>query len=230
MADIYLIRHGQASFGQANYDALSSLGIKQAGMIGDGFNKRGVGFDRVIKGSMQRHAQTAEHCLSRMDYSGEVEVDARFNEYDHEEVLVRLKPEFADKADMASYLAASPNPRKAFQLALQEAIQRWMSGQHDHDYTESWLEFKNRCHSALFDIVKNAGNAKHIAVFTSGGPVSLAVQAALHLPDETAIQLSWSTVNGSVTRFQHNRERVSLSFFNDYSHFESVDSSTVTQR
>ena len=31
MATIYLIRHGQASFGAEDYDKLSELGCKQAG-------------------------------------------------------------------------------------------------------------------------------------------------------------------------------------------------------
>ncbi|MFT5334978.1 MAG: broad specificity phosphatase PhoE, partial [Halioglobus sp.] len=30
MASIYVIRHGQASFGAANYDKLSDLGCRQA--------------------------------------------------------------------------------------------------------------------------------------------------------------------------------------------------------
>ena len=30
MSEIYFIRHGQASFGEENYDRLSDLGVKQA--------------------------------------------------------------------------------------------------------------------------------------------------------------------------------------------------------
>ena len=34
MTTIYLIRHGQASFGQQNYDQLSNKGERQAQLLG----------------------------------------------------------------------------------------------------------------------------------------------------------------------------------------------------
>ncbi|EXF47276.1 phosphoglycerate mutase family protein [Pseudomonas sp. BAY1663] len=35
MGSIYLIRHGQASFGAENYDVLSPLGYRQSEALGD---------------------------------------------------------------------------------------------------------------------------------------------------------------------------------------------------
>ncbi|HCT4576619.1 TPA: histidine phosphatase family protein, partial [Pseudomonas aeruginosa] len=35
MGSIYLIRHGQASFGADDYDVLSPTGIRQAEILGD---------------------------------------------------------------------------------------------------------------------------------------------------------------------------------------------------
>jgi len=35
MSELYLIRHGQASFGTADYDRLSEKGIRQASVLGD---------------------------------------------------------------------------------------------------------------------------------------------------------------------------------------------------
>ena len=40
MTSIYLIRHGQASFGKAEYDCLSELGEQQARHLGAGFKAR----------------------------------------------------------------------------------------------------------------------------------------------------------------------------------------------
>jgi len=34
MGTLYLVRHGQASFGAANYDQLSPLGQQQCGQLG----------------------------------------------------------------------------------------------------------------------------------------------------------------------------------------------------
>ena len=48
MTCIYLIRHGQASFGQDNYDCLSQLGEQQAHLLGQHFSERNIQFDQVV--------------------------------------------------------------------------------------------------------------------------------------------------------------------------------------
>ena len=40
MGSIYLIRHGQASFGAENYDVLSPLGYRQSEALGDYLARR----------------------------------------------------------------------------------------------------------------------------------------------------------------------------------------------
>lgn len=230
MAAIYLIRHGQASFGQANYDALSERGTQQATLIGADFRQRQIQFDAVIQGGMQRHAQTAQHCLRAMDYQGDIQTDSAFDEYPHEEVLHRLYPEFADTSALAAFLAESPHPRQAFQSLFRKAVARWMSGDHDQDYSEPWPQFRARCHAGIADWMARDPSLKTVAVFTSGGPIALAVQYALGLPDQTAIELSWSTINAAVTRLLHKQDRLSLSYFNDFSHLERHHPDMVTYR
>src|SRR6476660_3762059 len=66
MGQIYLVRHGQASFGKANYDQLSELGIEQARLLGQWFASCGVHIDKVVTGDMQRHRQTAEACMAML--------------------------------------------------------------------------------------------------------------------------------------------------------------------
>ncbi len=92
MGQIYLVRHGQASFGKENYDQLSDLGMEQGRLLGKWFADCGVQFDQVVTGDMERHRQTAEACLAQLPQaypaSGWV-TDAGFNEYDHREVLQR---------------------------------------------------------------------------------------------------------------------------------------------
>lgn len=229
MAAIYLIRHGQASFGQQNYDVLSERGIRQAQMTGAAFSQRGIQFDLALQGAMQRHAQTAEHCLTQMDYMPTLDIDPRFNEFPHEEILFKLKPELSEPHAVAALLAQSDNPNKTFQQLFARAIARWMSGEHDTEYSETWSAFRARVHQALQELVTSKHN--NIAVFTSGGPISLAVQFALELPDATAINLSWSTINASITRLLHSEHRgVSLSYFNDFAHLERQDQDYVTYR
>ena len=58
MGNLYLVRHGQASFGEDDYDKLSALGHKQSVRLGEYFAARGVTFDAVITGTLRRHAET----------------------------------------------------------------------------------------------------------------------------------------------------------------------------
>jgi phosphohistidine phosphatase SixA len=59
VTEIVVVRHGQASFGQANYDALSALGHRQSQLLGEWLAAHGgTAFDRVLCGGMVRHRET----------------------------------------------------------------------------------------------------------------------------------------------------------------------------
>ena len=60
MASVYVVRHGQASFGTDNYDRLSELGCRQAEVLGHYFDSRGLRFDAVYTGNLERQRKTAE--------------------------------------------------------------------------------------------------------------------------------------------------------------------------
>lgn len=87
MPSILLVRHGQASFGAADYDALSDLGKEQARVLGAVLKDRP--FDVVVAGAMRRHAQTAE----AFGVSNP-EIDPGWNEFDHVDVF--KGPTFAE--------------------------------------------------------------------------------------------------------------------------------------
>ena len=58
MGTLYLVRHGQASFGADDYDQLSELGQRQSERLGRYWAERGLRFDAVITGTLKRHEQT----------------------------------------------------------------------------------------------------------------------------------------------------------------------------
>ncbi|MBT8142171.1 MAG: histidine phosphatase family protein, partial [Gammaproteobacteria bacterium] len=60
MAELYLIRHAQASFGAANYDKLSELGHQQSHWLGEHLARHAFDFDTVVLGDMVRHRETLE--------------------------------------------------------------------------------------------------------------------------------------------------------------------------
>ena len=57
---LLLVRHGQASFGTADYDVLSETGWEQGRLLGDWLRARGVTPTAVVRGGMRRHRETAE--------------------------------------------------------------------------------------------------------------------------------------------------------------------------
>lgn len=65
LGSIYLIRHGQASFGAENYDVLSPLGVQQAEILGDYLIETGVTLNACFSGEMLRQTDTALATLSR---------------------------------------------------------------------------------------------------------------------------------------------------------------------
>lgn len=247
MGSIYLIRHGQASFGHDDYDNLSPLGVEQSSLLGQHFKSIGLTFDTVYSGAMKRHLQTASACLNAMndsDATARTPITLKeFNEYDHEQVFQVYKPEYKNKAVLAQYLASQDNPRKAFQQLFAKAMERWVAGGHDQDYSESWTQFKARCKHGLDSVIRNAKASQNIAVFTSGGPISSNVQQHLNIPDANIQNINWAMVNCSITHFLYssynlksnhdhkNNNATSLNYFNNYAHLQtSVDSPFVTYR
>ncbi|OUS28637.1 hypothetical protein A9Q99_11530 [Gammaproteobacteria bacterium 45_16_T64] len=232
MGSIYLIRHGQASFGQDDYDNLSPLGVEQSTILGQHFKSIGLSFDTVYGGAMKRHRQTADACLEAMSATDSEFISLpEFNEYDHENMVHIYKPEFKSKTAMATYLAKQSNPKKAFQEVFANAMKRWVSGDFDEEYPESWDQFKRRCRQGLDRIIASSTGSQNVAVFTSGGPISSNVQQLLDVPDARAMNINWAMVNCSVTHCLYNNDRVSLNYFNNYSHLQTnIDSKFVTYR
>ena len=144
MGSLYLVRHGQASFGSQHYDALSALGHQQGHVVGQALKARGVAPEVVVAGTMQRHQETARAALSAMALDRSVQILAGVNEFDHEDVIEVAEPRYADKALMMGEMAASGDPRRAFQSFFQDAVSRWVAGHHDADLRElaSTFEFR----------------------------------------------------------------------------------------
>lgn len=220
MASIYLIRHGQASFNKLNYDQLSPLGHEQAELVGKALATRGVMVHKVVHGAMQRHKETLTGAQKHWHSYGEVLELAGFNEFDSDELIAKAFPKFANKLVLGAWLATQDNRKKAFQTLFAKAINRWIGGEHDADYIESWPSFKARVISALNEIIATA-EGKNVAVFTSGGPISAIAQHCLELSDEKTFELNWTIVNASISQLLYsskNPEKISLASFNEQQH------------
>jgi len=225
MATIYLIRHGQASFGKENYDQLSDLGHQQATRLGSALNQRLPKFDAVHLGSMLRHKQTAENCLNGFGQSLEstnAVFDDNWNEYDFRDILTQLRSEFSTAKGTTDYIRSQADPKAAFEEAFNGAVDRWVSGEHDSDYIESWSTFSSRIHDAYQATLANSRNKKNIAVFTSGGPISVVSQHLLGVAEDKMMQMNWTLLNCGVTKIVSTGSRQFLSSLNEHTHFEGA--------
>ncbi|MET3962057.1 broad specificity phosphatase PhoE [Marmoricola sp. OAE513] len=223
MGQILLVRHGQASFGAENYDALSPLGFEQSRLLGEALGARGIGVDAVVHGTMRRHRETAETCAAAAGWSAEPSIDAGWDEFDFLSVLAMHPHEYG------------PEPTKAeFQRLFEEATEAWMAGV-DRPYDETFADFAARVHDALERTVELA-TVGTVAVFTSGGPIGLAVAEVLADPGSLDTQLRglWGrlnrmTVNSALTRVVSGSTGLNLLTYNDQSHLDAV-AGAVTYR
>lgn len=230
MSAIYLVRHGQASFGAADYDVLSARGHQQAKVLGDAFMRMQLRIQVVVSGDMQRHRQTAHACLATMGRAPDWHSDAGWNEFDHVRVITALRPDFADPARARAEMLAQPDPQRAFQALFEQAVMRWAGGAHDADYAETWQDFRTRCRQALSSLVETLPQGADALVFTSGGPIAVLSQDLLRIPDSDGFRLSWGLVNCGVTKLVRGRKGLGLSTLNGHAHFEGEHAGLVTYR
>lgn len=223
MSEIYFIRHAQASFGDNNYDKLSRLGIRQAQILGDYFADRGVSFHSVYSGTMKRQIETAERVLSAkggaVSASG-VGCREAFNEYDFAAVLKSQIPLLvAEDPSLSKTLPHMHSDPKAFQAVFKRAITKWVHGQQESG-VETYQGFSARVQKGVFRLMEETGPQKKIAVFTSGGCISLLMQMALSLSAPKTVELSWQIRNASVSIFKYNRKQIGLYTFNSTAHLD----------
>ena len=235
MGQILLVRHAQASFGSADYDRLSALGVEQARLLGSWIASRGRRIDLTVTGNLKRHRQTADACIevlpAALKPAAAAHSEAGFDEYDADEILLRHRPDFADPALLQRHLEEGGNPRRAFHDLFFAAMRRWMQGAHDAEYRESWNAFRNRCVAALNRVVEQAGPSRTSLVFTSGGPIAAICQHLLELPNPRAFDVNVSLVNAAVTGLLYQRGKISVSYLNNFGHLEQTgDAGVITYR
>ena len=221
MSVVLLVRHGQASWGAADYDVLSSLGEEQSRVLGAALAGRGVRPDLVVRGSMRRHRQTADEVVSGAGWSGDVVEDTGWDEFDHQEMLA-LHPSGVGEGEELT--------RKQFQRWFEEATRRWTGGEFADEYDESFVDFCARVDAALRRTVERLESKQTAVVLTSGGPISWVAASLLGAGADVWSQLNPVTVNSSVTKVVVGGRGSTLVSFNDHSHLEGADSALVSYR
>lgn len=214
---LLLVRHGQASFGAADYDQLSERGQRQSRLLGDWLARGGHRFRSVVVGGMRRHRQTADGVIAAFAERGlelpEVVADPGFAEFDHQAVFGAWFDR--DPEHPLAIASRSGKPRDVGAM-LQAALLAWANDELP-GLPESWAGFGERVRDAGERLEALAGDGEAL-VLSSGGVISRLAQLALDVPDHRAVELNLSLRNSALSEFHPERGRLRLGSWNALPH------------
>ena len=214
MGTLYLVRHGQASFGADNYDQLSARGHEQARRLGEYWRERGMVFDAVLVGTLHRHNQTLDGIGEGLEgLTAPVTTLPGLNEYDSHALLAAIHPQPLPRADTPELY------RQHFRM-LCDALAQWMAGVISPQGMPSWNDFSAGVREAL-ELVRREHTGHNVLLVSSGGPICAAVGQVLGTSAEATIALNMRLRNSAVTEFSVSSKRLMLQTFNTLNHLDS---------
>jgi len=218
MGTLYLVRHGQASFGAANYDQLSELGHRQSVRLGEYFAGRGVAFDAVITGTLQRQVDTLAGIARGMTMPAAMH-DARreyaeLNEYDSEAVIRTVHPQPLARPDTPELY------RHHFRI-LRDGLTQWMAGRTAPAGMPAYADWV-RGITGVLATMREQHAGKNVLVVSSGGPIATVVGQVLGTPPEATIELNLRIRNSSVSELAFTPKRHMLVTFNTLPHLDDA--------
>ena len=230
MTTIYLIRHGQASFGAASYDQLSVTGEQQATTLGQYFQKILREQPYSIAGSMQRHQQTADLALAECFADTQIITESGWNEFNHQQVFAQYDSRFNEPHLLKQEVAKAKSPRAYMASIFEGAIDRWVGGEYHHEYDESWPAFKLRVETTLKNLCHELAETqpRYAVVFTSGGVISAITGMLLDLEPAKTFAVNWAVANASITTLRLVGTEPQLLSLNEHHYLKVVDPKLLT--
>ena len=247
MGSLYLVRHGQASFGADNYDLLSPLGRQQSVRLGEYFKYKGLHFDAAFTGTLNRQIQTLEGICEGMGVQFEStvgEVPKQTSSGLAGGVLRQAQDERRNASvgahifwpglneyDSAAVIGAvhpyplekpdTPELYKHHFRLLRDGLAQWMAGVVSPSGMPDYNDFVAGVTSALAHVRSHyRGN---VLLVSSGGPIATAVGQVLGTSPETTIELNMQIRNSSVTEFAFSAKRHRLVSFNTLAHLDAPE-------
>jgi len=218
MSELFLVRHAQASFGTDDYDRLSELGHRQAGWLGEHFRYRGLAFDQVVCGNMNRHHQTAEGIIRGMGLESVLpDTDPAWDEFDFEAIV-------------AAWLQQNPHEQPApgaspqtFSRVLRNALLAWAENGLQAQLPEAWDEFEARVQTGLASLTGQPGDSRRILLVSSGGAISMALRQVLEAPAAAMVHMNLQMRNSGISHLFFNARNAHFSGFNHVPHLDHPD-------
>jgi broad specificity phosphatase PhoE len=217
MAAIYLLRHGQASFGGADYDVLSEVGKQQAMVLGAELRRREPAVHAVWSGTLRRQLETAAAALPEAGVDVPVRADPRWDEYDHLGLVPSGQPALVTEA-------------RDFQRLLDDGLTAWIGGGHAVGTSGTWAEFSGGVSAAVADVFADLPKGGAALVFTSAGVISAICALLLSAPPAGYLAVNRTMANASITKLVSGRSGVSLVSLNEHGHFEGERRDLLTYR
>jgi broad specificity phosphatase PhoE len=214
LGSLHLVRHGQASFGAANYDQLSTLGQAQCKALGRHWAERGQTFAAVFTGSLMRHRQSLAAIAEALPGLPAAQERPGLNEYDSEALVRALHPgDLPPPSTPEAY-------RQHFRL-LRQALAAWMAGEIAPAGMPSWTQWQADIAAVLVE-VRSGFHGQQVLVVSSGGPISTAAAQVLQAPPATVIELNLRLRNSALCETVFTPKRHSLFSFNTLPHLEQL--------
>ena len=230
MGTLFLIRHGQASYGEADYDRLSVRGQEQARAVGRWLMASKI--DEIYSGPLRRQVQTVSFATETAAALGATLPPAialpELAEYPAFEMLQHLVPRLVEVDRKFEALKSAPTPR-LLDEAFHTILARWASDEWYVDGLERVTEFVSRVRGGLTRMLGAAKTGARIACVTSAGPIGVAVGLTFGIPDARMVRTSIVIRNASITELKFRTqdfareaswkpEQVSLVTFNGTGH------------
>jgi broad specificity phosphatase PhoE len=227
MPSILLVRHGQASYGADDYDVLSETGLRQAEVLAAEHARRGLTFDVIVSGGLQRQRGTAE-VLARATGTT-VEIDSGWDEYDADDILThhaRTDIRLDAEAGAAGPVVSS----RDFQALLDGALTDWIEAGEDGGAREPWPAFDARVRGALERLLGRLDSGQAALVCSSGGVIGAICAALMGMAPTGLVTFNRVAINTGVARLVSGRQGVTLVSFNEHGHLDGLEPSLRTYR
>lgn len=214
MGTLYLLRHGQASFGATNYDVLSPLGQRQSERLGQYWAAQGLRFDAVYSGSLQRHVDTWAGVCRGAGWEQNARPMQALNEFDSEALIAAIHPHPLERP-------TDPKDAKQHFRLLRDGLTQWMAGVITPTGMSSYEAFAQGVRTVLSDI-RHQG-LERVLIVSSGGPISTAIGQVLGVSPEQTIALNYRIRNTSVSELVFGPKRFELNTFNTLGHLDGPE-------
>ena len=214
MGTLYLIRHGQASFGADDYDQLSAMGQQQSLRLGQWFRSKGIAFDAALTGTLTRQIQTFAGISAGMGFEIPVTRHAALNEYDSHAVIATVHPQPLARPDSPELY------RQHFRL-LKTGLLQWAEGRVSPQGMPSHANFVAGIVEVL-DAIRSQ-HSGNVLLVSSGGPIATAVGQVLGTSAATTIELNLRIRNASITEFAFTPKRHMLVSYNALPHLDAPE-------